>query len=34
MMRMLAPVSIQQMLEVVADFDHFGGASLGLAAIP
>lgn len=30
---MLAPaVSIQQMLEVIAEFDHFGGASLGLVA--
>ncbi|MGZ6590202.1 MAG: hypothetical protein ACXVHX_38935 [Solirubrobacteraceae bacterium] len=29
---MLAPVSIQQVLEVVAQFDHFGGASLGLVA--
>ena len=27
-----APVSIQQVLEVVAEFDHFGGASLGLVA--
>ena len=27
-----APVSIQQVLEVVAEFDHSGGASLGLVA--
>lgn len=27
-----APVSIQQVLEVAAEFDHSGGASLGLVA--
>jgi hypothetical protein len=27
---MLGPVSLQQVLEVVAEFDHCGGASLGL----
>ncbi len=30
--RMLGPVSLQQVLEVVAEFDDCGGASLGLAA--
>ncbi|MGZ6639398.1 MAG: hypothetical protein ACXVII_42015 [Solirubrobacteraceae bacterium] len=30
---MPAPVSMQQVLEVVAEFDHFGGASLGLVAL-
>jgi len=29
---MPAPVSIQQVLEVAAEFDDFGGASLGLVA--
>ena len=27
-----APVSIQQVLDVAAEFDHSGGASLGLVA--
>ena len=27
-----APVSIHRVLEVAAEFDHFGGASLGLVA--
>jgi hypothetical protein len=27
-----SPVSLQQLLEVVAEFDRFGGASLGLIA--
>jgi hypothetical protein len=30
--RMLGPVSLQQVLEVVAEFDDSGGASLGLVA--
>jgi hypothetical protein len=30
--RMLGPVSLQQVLEVGAEFDAFGGASLGLVA--
>ena len=29
---MLGPVSLQQLLEVVAEFDDSGGASLGLVA--
>jgi hypothetical protein len=29
---MLNPVSIQQVLDAVAEFDHSGGASLGLVA--
>ena len=29
---MLAPVSLQQVIEVVAEFDDLGGASLGLVA--
>jgi hypothetical protein len=29
---MLGPVSLQQVLEVVAEFDDSGGASLGLVA--
>jgi hypothetical protein len=29
---MLGPVSLQQVLEVVAEFDDFGGACLGLVA--
>jgi hypothetical protein len=29
---MLAPVSLQQVLEIVAEFDDSGGASLGLVA--
>jgi hypothetical protein len=29
---MLGPVSLQRVLEVVAEFDDFGGASLGLVA--
>jgi hypothetical protein len=29
---MLNPISIQQVLEAVAEFDHCGGASLGLVA--
>jgi hypothetical protein len=29
---MLGPVSLQQVLEVVAEFDRCGGASLGLVA--
>jgi hypothetical protein len=30
--RMLGPVSLQQVLEVGAEFDAYGGASLGLVA--
>ena len=30
--RMLGPISLQQVLEVIAEFDDFGGASLGLVA--
>jgi hypothetical protein len=29
---MLGPLSLQQVLEVVAEFDDSGGASLGLVA--
>jgi hypothetical protein len=29
---MLGPVSLQQVLEIVAEFEHSGGASLGLVA--